>query len=264
MPQPLGQPNQEQMESPGLGAGHGQGAAFEVKYQLSEQEAREIEGWARQNLIPDGYGDRGTYRVTSVYCDTPHLDVFHRSPGYRRSKYRVRRYDQGGPLFLEQKTKKGDRVRKKRVEVSPEELAFLLADEPPLGWHGEWFGRRVREKNLRPTCGLSYVRTAFFGQSESGPIRMTFDREVVGSPAEGWGVPTVENGRGILSDGVLLEMKFHIHLPVLFRDLLPRLPAAPSRFSKYRQGVKLCELEGMNILPAPLPSRNGEAHRDAS
>src|SRR5690349_17795006 len=82
-----------EMKSPGLAAADGLGAAFELKFQLTPDDAARVEAWAHQHLTPDRHGDAGRYRITSVYCDTPALDVFHRSPGFRRSKFRLRRYD---------------------------------------------------------------------------------------------------------------------------------------------------------------------------
>ena len=40
-----------------------------------------------------------------MYCDTQALDVFHRTPGYRRRKYRVRRYDEAWDVHLERKVR---------------------------------------------------------------------------------------------------------------------------------------------------------------
>lgn len=257
--------NPEEVESPGLNSGGDLGDAFELKFQLSEEEGQGMEAWARQHLCPDRHGDGGTYRVTSVYCDTPHLDVFHRSPGYRRSKYRVRRYDHAGPLFLERKRKRGDQVRKKRVEIPEGELSFLKDGGHGADWVGGWFLERVRQKKLQPTCGLSYVRTAFFGRSENGPVRMTFDRQLTGARVMDWVVPAVHDGEFLLPGGVLLEMKYYVHLPMLFRELLSLLPAGKGRVSKYRLGAQRCGAPEALSRPnlADQACRNGEAHRDA-
>ena len=51
-------------------------------------------------------------------------------------------------------------------------------------------------------------------------------------------------GQPLLPGGVLLELKFHVHLPQLFHDLLPLLPLQPARLSKYRRCIQLCGLAG--------------------
>ena len=67
------------MTSPGL-AKSSQGPAFELKFKLTLAEAEFVEAWARAHLLPDCHGADGFYQVTSVYCDTPRFDVFHRNP----------------------------------------------------------------------------------------------------------------------------------------------------------------------------------------
>ena len=78
--------------SPSLATAAGGGSAYEVKFRLTAQEADAAETWARKRLTPDPHGDNGVYRTTSLYLDTPFLDIYHKTPGYRRSKYRLRRY----------------------------------------------------------------------------------------------------------------------------------------------------------------------------
>jgi len=230
--------------SPGLGVANGLGAAFELKFQLELQEANRIEAWARQHLTPDPHGDGGRYRITSVYCDTPNFDVFQRTPGFRRTKFRFRRYDNSPNAFLERKTKRGDRVRKRRAEIAAEELALLSRADapPPAGWVGDWFHQRVRDRRLQPTCCVTYERAAFFGVGGSTPIRLTIDRDVLGVANSDWQIPRLSSGHDLLPGQVVLELKFHLQLPDLFRELLALLPGQLSRASKYRRCVELCGL----------------------
>lgn len=229
------------VQSPGLAAGAGLGPAFELKFQVSTQEAQTVESWARRHLQPDPHGDHGAYRLTSVYCDTPQLDVFHRSPGYRRRKYRLRRYGESPLVFLERKSRRGDRVKKKRAGIPEDELPLLLGAPPPE-WPGRWFLNRVGERGLQPTCRVAYWRTAFFGHAGSLPVRLTLDRELIGAAVADWSAAPLHEGSSLLPGGVLVELKFHAHLPELFRELLPQLPLQQARVSKYRRCVQLCRL----------------------
>jgi hypothetical protein len=240
----------EDLQSPGLGAGRG--PAFELKFQLSLGEAQDVETWARRHLCPDPHGLDGSYHITSVYCDTPRLDVFHRVPGFRRSKFRLRRYDATPRVYLERKSRRGDRVKKKRAEVAEQDLTLLANGTLAPEWTGAWFLKRVGQRGLRPTCRVGYRRTAFFGKSGDCPVRLTMDQKLVGVPASEWDVPPLEEGQPLLPGGVLVELKFHAHLPELFRDLLPRLPLQQGRVSKYRRCVQVCGLTG------GLNGHNGE------
>jgi hypothetical protein len=226
------------VESPSLRAGNGGTAAYELKFLLDEPAARAIEAWARQRLVPDPHGRDGTYRTTSLYCDTAALDVYHRTPGFKRSKYRVRRYGELAAVHLERKTKRGDRVRKRRAVLPLEGLALVEASDPEPDWPFAWFLRQVRFRGLRPTARIAYDRTAFIGHAPDGAVRLTMDRHVVGVPAEGWELPPLRDGRPLLPGGVVLEMKYQDALPAPFRELLERLPPILARASKYRLGIQ--------------------------
>lgn len=107
-------------ESPSLqrGVSSAAGAAFEVKFLLDEALAAAVEDWARRRLVIDPHGDPargGAYRTTSLYCDTPELDVYRRTPGYKRRKFRLRRYGEANWVYFERKSKSGDRVSKRRT-----------------------------------------------------------------------------------------------------------------------------------------------------
>ncbi|MGE3803498.1 MAG: polyphosphate polymerase domain-containing protein, partial [Gemmataceae bacterium] len=173
--------------SPGLAQQEG-GPAFELKFQLTMEEAALVEAWARARLQTDPHGVNGCYRTTTVYCDTAQLDVFHRSTGFRRSKYRLRRYGEAGTVHLERKTRKGDHVRKRRCEVPGNEVGLLAQDSSSDDWAGRWFHQRIRTLELRPICRVAYERTAFFGQSGGLPVRLTIDRNLAGTANLDWNI----------------------------------------------------------------------------
>jgi hypothetical protein len=217
-------------ESPSLSLPDaGAGPAFELKFLTSAREAERVEAWARRRLTPDPHGESGTYSTTTLYLDTPFLDVYHKGPGYRRSKYRVRRYGACAWAHLERKTRKGDRVGKRREVLPLAELPNLLGS----GGAGTWFGPRVAERLLRPSCLLGYARTAFVGSAAGGPVRLTLDRSVVGAPAAGWAVPAGVEGRELLPGEAIVELKFRSALPGVFRELLGALPGLRPGRSKY-------------------------------
>lgn len=252
----------ETMLSPGLADDPTLGRAFELKFLLPLERAEVIETWARRYLTPDSHGDAGTYRIVSVYCDTPAFDVFHRTPGYRRSKFRLRRYGSSECVFLERKQRKGDRVRKQRVQLPGDELPLLGATELPPDWIGAAFREKLIRRGLRPTCQVGYQRTAFTGLAAGAPVRLTLDRDLIGVPASGWAVPPLEQGQSLAPEGALLELKFHVTMPELFRNLLAQIPTQTGRLSKYRTCVERCGLAvpipridevpaGLSALPLP-------------
>jgi hypothetical protein len=228
LPHPVGQPRA--LASPP--------DAYELKFLLTELEAARAEAWARQRLTPDPHGTRGTYLTTTLYLDTALFDIYHKSPGYRRSKYRLRRYGSSWLLHLERKKRRGDRVRKQRESLPLAVLPRLL--DPDAA--GTWFGPRVRERLLRPSCLLSYRRTAFTGATPDGAMRLTLDRDVVGKAASDWTVPAGVEGLELFSGEAILELKFRAVLPGLFRELLGELPTIAAGRSKYTRCVEAWDL----------------------
>src|SRR4051794_40038476 len=208
--------------SPGLVRAAGSAPAFEVKFLLPEEVAREVEGRLRRRLGPDPHGDptlNGAYRVTSVYYDTPAFDVYRRTEGYRRRKFRVRRYGTGPVAFLERKTKSAQEVRKRRTAVPLSEVERLAAEAPP-DWPGEWFARRLALRKLRPVCRVTYERVALVGHTPEGPIRATFDRAARGHAADGPVPDPVADGHRLLNGDVIAELKFLGTMPALFKAVV--------------------------------------------
>lgn len=223
--------------SPSLTREPGAGAAYEIKFRLTTEEADWAETWARERLSPDPHGDNGVYRTTSLYLDTPFFDIYYKTRGYRRSKYRLRRYGAAEWIHLERKIRRGDRVRKRR-DVFPLAEASRLLDHD----NGGWFGERVRQRLLQPVCWISYMRTAFQSATANGPARLTLDRDVMGTPAADWTVPARVEDRELLPEEVILELKFRVHLPALFHELLSALPSRLAGVSKYSRCIESWDL----------------------
>jgi hypothetical protein len=226
--------------SPGLYRDEDETPAFEVKYLLTKAEALEVERQLRGRLAPDPHADLalgGAYRVTSVYFDTANFDVYRRSDGYRRRKYRVRRYGGAMTAFLERKAKKQQRVRKRRVAVPLAELATLVG-EVPNDWPGAWFAAQLARRQLRPVCRVSYERIALIGACPEGPIRVTFDRAAYGGPAAGHDLEPLADGPRLLGDEVITEFKFLGAMPAAFKEVVEGLRLNPRSVSKYRRCVE--------------------------
>ncbi len=237
-------------ESPSLSSPVAGAPAFELKFLLDEGQAQEVEAWAQRRLALDPHGDPalgGAYRTTTLYTDTPGLDVYHRSPSFRRRKYRVRRYGSAPWLFLERKLKAGDRVAKRRAAVPGEEISSLAGPMSLMTWPGHWFHRSLVNRRLGPACRIAYQRTAYAGSCPEGPLRLTLDRRARGLLTEEWNVDPFEGGLPLLTGQVIVEFKFRSALPGPFKELVQGMRLRPAVVSKYR----LCR-EAWGAAP-PLP-----------
>jgi hypothetical protein len=196
--------------------------AYELKMVLPAPLADELESWAAQAMDPDPFcqGEGKGYETTTLYLDTPRFDVFHRSPGFRRRKYRLRRYGAESVVYLERKARRADRVRKRRSHVKLDDLPRLEVGEAQEGWAGEWFLHKVKLKDLKPACRITYRRTAFVKSLGPTSLRLTFDRQIRGRVADGWELAPVEPGQSILPEHVVCEFKFRDSLPTLFKEII--------------------------------------------
>lgn len=213
--------------------------ACESKFLISSAQVGAVESWVRAHLAadPHGSGESGDhYRVSSLYFDTADYAVYRRVGSYGRSKYRIRRYDDGAQVFVERKTKTKVSVSKRRSLVSVDDLP-RLETALAASWPGAWFRRRLELRGLRPVCQISYSRTARVGVSDYGSYRLTLDRDVQARSIRAARF-TDMSGAPVLLGSCILELKYRYTLPVAFRQLLAEFGPVPQRISKYRLAVK--------------------------
>jgi hypothetical protein len=237
-------PPHDDLLSPSLIRAGNSAPAFELKFLLSAAAAAELERWGASRMLPDAYADPrhgGAYQTTTLYLDTAERDVFHRSPGHRRRKFRLRRYGEEARVYLERKSRKGDRVAKRRSDVPLDSVVELVriptltAEQCTAEWSGDWFRDRVVRRALRPACRVTYERTAFVQTGEDGPLRLTFDRGLRGLPASDWDLTPIAPAPSILADQVICEFKFRGALPQLFKEAIHSLRLEAGSVSKYRR-----------------------------
>jgi len=229
--------------------------AYEIKFLVPTEQALGLRQWARGCMRPDpntasGAGDE--YRITSLYYDTKELDVFHKRGSFGRCKYRVRRYDASHLVFLERKLRSERLVSKRRTLVNLSELERLRQDECDLRWSGAWFQRRMLARGMNPSCQVSYKRTALVSENASGLVRLTMDEDLRAWRSNGPEFHPLAGGRLLMRNHMILEMKFRLAMPSMFKQALEeyRLEAQP--ISKYRLAVT-----GLGYAPptAPLETR---------
>ncbi len=226
----------EETVSPALAVGLGL-PAYEMKFVISDELAREVERLAQAELVPDSHADPAVgngYRTTTLYCDTAELDIFRRVRPFKRSKNRLRRYGVAPWLYLERKTRWGDRVKKRRVTIPESELALLVQPCSSGDWAAHWFHQQLLDSQFRPVCRIGYERMAYTGVSPEGPVRLTFDRSIRGCLTTDWIVQPFSDGLTVLPGMVICEMKFRCELPAFLKGLAQDLRLVPTRISKYR------------------------------
>jgi VTC domain len=220
--------------------------ARELKFLVSPGVASGIHSWARRRLAPDAHAGGATgdeYHITSLYLDTPQLDVYHRRGSFKRSKFRVRRYGDSETVFLERKLRTSTLLVKRRTEVTHDALARLTATGGEAHWPGAWFERRIAARGLQATCQVSYWRTARVGAAESGPVRLTIDRLIRARPVHALRLEPAD-GLLLLPVHLVVELKFRGAVPVIFRELGAEFALEPLAVSKYRVALEALHPSG--------------------
>ncbi len=228
--------------SPSLRASQSQAyvRAYEVKFLLTEAVSRKVEAIFEGVLQPDPHADRalgGMYTVTSLACDGPDFHVYFRDRKARNRKYRVRRYGSAESVFLERKHSRKGRVRKRRVEANIGDL-LVIGEDHAAHASQNWFVRELRMQDLSPVCRMRYMRRAIFGASAQGPVRVTFDRDIVGSVSRAWSMEQQGEERSLLEGLVICEFKFNDSMPTMLRDAMDQLGLEATGVSKYRTCVR--------------------------
>jgi hypothetical protein len=229
--------------------------AAEIKFLLPRATGASVREWARRHLDrdPHGSGPSGDeYGITTLYFDNGDYDVFHRRRSFGRSKYRIRRYDHGGSVFLERKLRMPGMLAKRRTPIAATDLPALEGTDPIQG-PGGWFHRRLLLRQLRPVCEISYQRMAREAMSPWGPIRLTLDDRlhVVGAERPAFGNGDVPRVR-LIEDDVILELKYRSEVPTIFKRLAEEFDLRPQPASKYRLGVAAIDPDGTGRAAARL------------
>ena len=219
--------------------------AYEIKFLLDHAVADEILKIVRAKMQPDPNADPrlyDRYQINSLYFDNDQLDVFRRMGGFRKRKFRLRRYGLASSLFVERKAKTRGIVRKRRTMIPESELPRILETAPDVTWDGFWFYRRLVRRGLRPKVHIAYERIARVCMASDGPIRLTVDRKLICRPESSTHFPVLEQGAPLFTDKSILELKFKTVLPPLFNTIVREFGLTPVSVSKYRTAIVACGL----------------------
>ena len=162
-----------------------QAMRHESKHRISLREDLVLSRRLRKLFPHDRYaGEDGSYRVTSLYFDTPDDSALReKTDGIcRREKFRLRYYG-SDPSFirLEKKFKVNGLCGKRSAVLTPEQTRSLLAGDrsflreaaDPLFIE---FYSKLTGKGLRPRTVVRYDREAFV--YAPGNVRITLDRNI--------------------------------------------------------------------------------------
>jgi hypothetical protein len=228
---------------------------FELKYTVHESTAERIRDFVLAHLELDSSGTEQpdhSYRVNSIYLDSPDLRSFWDwvNANRNRFKLRMRYYSErpDDPVFLEIKRREKNCILKQRCCVHKRAAPIILAGQfPPESdliapdeksrRALENFIQMVTDLEARPIALVSYRREAYI-DSENEGVRVTFDRDVRIAPR-----PTcdfsLEMDQFVRPFGnlVIVELKFTNRFPNWFTDMVQTLGMDRGAAAKYCEGV---------------------------
>ena len=215
----------------------------ERKHRIHREEDRVLAERLGKLFAHDKHaGPDGTYRVTSLYFDTPYDSALREKINgvNRREKFRIRYYGKNTSFIrLEKKIKDRELCGKRSAPLEPEavqrlingEYGFLLESGNPLLTE---FYSKIVGRGLRPRTVVSYEREAFF--YEPGNVRITLDRDIrtgLGSTdflrADMLLLPVTEGE-------TILEVKYDAFLP----DIVRMAVQVPGRQAQACSKYALC------------------------
>jgi hypothetical protein len=196
----------------------------ECKFLVDEATAARLVRAVQPYTAPDPHGGDQRdprYPVASLY-----LDDHQRSLGREtveglasRFKLRVRRYGDGGDVFLEVKRRQDRIVQKLRCALPATRMADALAGRPVAPAAGgsastlAEFQRLVLLRRARPVAVVRYEREAYVGRDDA-EVRVTIDRRLQALPTDRPELP-IDDPRfqPVPMPGAVLELKFTDRMP---------------------------------------------------
>jgi hypothetical protein len=214
-------------------------SAKEVKFVVPADRAGHVLEWARARLAPDPHGGGPSgdqYHTATIYFDTEERAVYGRQGSYGRSKYRIRRYGASDVAFLERKMRTSALLSKRRTAVPVVHVQSQLEAQAAADPSIHWFRDRVLVRQLKPVCQVVYRRHALVAAGTYGPMRLTFDYDLTAQPNRSYTF-VQHDGVPVATGFVILEMKYCLDSPALFRHLVADFQLSASAVSKYRLAV---------------------------
>jgi hypothetical protein len=225
---------------------------FELKYIVDTRLRDAICADLALNMRPDEHGASGSYRVTSLYYDSPDVTCFwSKIDGIKyRRKVRVRTYgshvdDVHNDVMVEIKQRINRTVQKRRLSL-PLEQAYVLCEghgheeisDPTDRVVASEVAFLAHRLQLRPACVITYLRQAWVGSVYEPGLRVTFDDELAcRGPERGLG-PGLPNHFFMPPGLAIMEVKVDETVPLWVVRTLAKHQCSLRRISKYCVGLQ--------------------------
>jgi SPX domain protein involved in polyphosphate accumulation len=232
-------------------------ARYEFKYLLNKFQRDLVEEEIANFMEYDGHVHKelnNSYFVRSLYFDNELSSNFYEKvDGMRtRSKFRIRtygkEYEDGLPIYLEQKGRSVERTYKHRIKIQKEELELfydarksdeLLKLYPSVDLISRFCYEVVR-KNISPKALVDYRRKPYTSSFDMN-FRVTFDDNLIAAAAQQpYLFDQLPSWRQFNSGYTIMEVKFFRRIPPWFHRILQAYNLRRLSISKFARGMEVC------------------------
>lgn len=216
----------------------------ELKFMVSDAQIEQIRYRIKPLMQTDRNQQGEFYTITSLYFDDVNdRCLWENMDGVdRRSKYRIRIYDNNLECIkLEKKSKVRGMTKKESAVLTKEECSLLMDGKFPYGDNLAMRKQRLfcemQMLGLQPKSLVEYDRTAFV--HPVGNVRITFDRNIRGTLK----VSDFNKGKILMTPLMtmgahILEVKYDEFLPEFIYSSLEIGTLQQTAFSKYAYSRK--------------------------
>ncbi len=243
---------------------------FVVPVDVAEAFRREL----RRHAVLDDFAATlpgGCYDLTSLYYDTPSLELYEQGAHRvrRRFRLRVRSYgdDVNAPTFLEVKHRVGDIIMKRRAFVQAAIWPAIVAGNVPGNDElSRDFVARVLGLGAVPTLLVRYRREPWRTLVDRY-VRVTFDTRLTFALVDPEAPPTLRpidadwqaaDDEGSFDDDgplVLIEVKVEEGAPRWLAALIRDLGMQRRGYSKFATGIRRCFGPHLNDVTRRISTR---------
>jgi SPX domain protein involved in polyphosphate accumulation len=249
---------------------------FELKYLIPIETADALKTDLEGHVQADSFSGTAGYPVLSLYYDSPSHEFFwDKIEGLKfRRKLRIRAYpgsglEDQGAVMVEIKQRINKTVQKRRLKL-PLDKAYELCSGQLSGVELDPLDAAVvaevkelvNNKQLKPTCLISYQRAAFQGLIYNPGLRITFDTELKARIQNMQLEKSADFGNHyfIPPGWAILEVKVDEKVPDWLASLLNSHNCELRRVSKYCAGLAHCHQISVNhVSVSPFANEFSEA-----
>ena len=227
---------------------------YEFKFPLDLRKREEVELEVANFMSFDGHVHpelHNAYYVRSLYYENDAATHYYEKiDGVKeRRKFRLRTYgkefEQSLPIYLEEKNRDGDRVRKHRIPIDSSHLPAFCSSERYTELHEVFSGVYLVDRflfdafrrSLKPKLLVDYVRRPYVSAYDMN-FRVTFDSVLMSAKTDSLFPPDGENWRHSFAGFTILEVKFHRRIPAWFHRIIQAHNLRRVSFSKFCKGME--------------------------